>query len=205
MKNAIITAVVSSPVAVKNVKTRELILLAITRENCTAELEKLGTGIEKMEKQSAALVTFATENGVDLTAKSARQDFISFFVNIAFEDKKWTENPSKKGFPAVLDMVRSGGMVKGEQKALVSNTSRKIAKAIYAAWQYVADNKVGENKPEDSLKKIAEAIAGCNTRLEKFTVANKENKGTEKIGEMLEQAQADLTAAVAKILALTGK
>lgn len=146
----------------KNAIKNAVVAVLITRENCTASLEKIGNGIEKLEKQSAAIVAFAKESGIDLNDRKA---FVGFFVDCAFADKKWTENPTKKGTAAPLDMVRSGGVVKGEVKALVSNTSRHIAKGIYAAWQYIADN-AEKSGPADSIKKVMQAQASLNTRLE---------------------------------------
>jgi hypothetical protein len=168
-------------------------VVAITRATVVAALESLGGSAEKMEKQSQALVIYAQEQGVVLTSKDARKEFVALFITAANEDKKWIDSPTKKGIPAVLDIVRLDGMVTDPKtkekvkKCHVPAQSRKIAKGIYAAWQWVADNSEGQGKAADSIKKIAEGLAGLNTRADAF---NEVHKDVVKAQALMAQAQA---------------
>jgi len=182
-------------ITMKTTVKNAVVVVLVTRANIIAQLESLGGAVERMEKASAAICAFAVEQGVDMTCQTARQDFLKLFVGMAFEDGKWVENYSKKGLPASIDCVRLDGWITDTKtkekvkKCHVPASSRKVAKGIYAAWQWYCDTQPKDaSKSEDSLEKIIAGIAGLNTRLDAFNA-----------DKTVASVQADLLTLVGKL------
>lgn len=159
----------------------------VTVETINSSLVSLGASVEKAARLSSEIVDFVAKNGVDM---ESRKEFTGFLIETLFAQGVWPENPTKAGKPAVLDMVRMAGIVKGEKKLTVKRDQEKAAKGIYAAWQWLADSRKGDNEGDggtDSLEKIVAALTNCEVRLGNF-------EGTDEAKALLLKAIAKLSA-----------
>jgi hypothetical protein len=147
--------------------------LVVSSENLASVCEKIGSKAMEVEFGSRATLDFLKTEGVELSRKAIAEYMIDKF----WTAKIWPENVRKPGTPASLDVVRMGGMEKGEvatckktgKAQAVTLTQQKLGQGINAI--ICLNNRESDAPaPADTKDKIIAALAALGPRADAIEI-----------------------------------